>query len=902
MGWLEDLAERRGHKSLRAVALAMHKSEYWPRSDKRSPRTVENKLHHLDEGKDTSWWLRTGRPFVRALAEVLEEDEDELLIHIQSARPPSNDQRSILWPFKMFPELRPIDFDREKPFPGVPASLLRDGGPRELRTWWVAPIGAGKTLVGRWLEARFGWVFLQVKTWADVKLPSQGRVFVELSSVTGICIHVLQKIPATLTICIACPNLPVKMQANSQTNGRNPDWLFAPNFTHEPPPESELPPEFTTLHTLPVTNWGDDLLQWVANRVHPGGGFNRDQAHDLLFHQNLNAVFATPGDLIGFLGIVEKVGLAQDEANPSASPVLMRWIGYWLKALSDRFEHEHHSKEIRDFRGKCGAELLCDIEMERLRHGLGPMLSDAQWCEIIPRERSPESNRERCTELKEIGVLVEGDAGRWSFKPVWLANAICVVAIETLYNDAPDGLGSLLLYRNTSENALNRLIQEVCAQNFRAVEACLKAGEPSSPEQMVALDGVFRAIGIALLNDVSVPIEWVHEVWVRQMRHTVKRYTNWSPIPILHIAEAQDQGAAATRVWFLAAFSLSRTLVKNGVEISCFALNPWNGLPTDAGENERCLEALTSIGMVGRINDENAEPGFLERSVYRLGAALFENFGALCRYGQVLNLQGPAALVAAAIGNEDDAAGFLHLPFGLGALEEACKRRAVDLDEVLRWCWNKWGASDRISQSPPIGWLGRHGSRGNYKAAERLWKVAPVNALPDSFLKQLEDFPEIFDWLTEAIWSRALDVWSRGEGRHHGAKLFEVLPEKLALQAVRDGRVDPWSHEIRRILWRRMPRALLDLIDELALLPPNPHPKIPNGAGPAVWLLNAAPHEHCAPLIARARMWLSNPAMYPAVEARVLPWLARVIAERASGWREAYALLIEANRGQGVAP
>lgn len=351
MGWLEDLAKTRGHKSLRAVALAMRQSDHWPRTDKRSSRTVENKLHHVDEGKDALWWFRTGRPFVHALAEVLEEDEDELLIHIQNARPPSI-SRPILWHFKMFPQLRPIDFDSEEPFPGVPSSLVRNGGPRELRTWWVAPIGAGKTLVGRWLEARHGWTYVQAKTWADVKLPLRGRVFVELSSLVGICVHTLPKIPPAVTMCIACPNVPLKKLTEQQNLGYDHDWTFRPSFGRDPAPEADLPPEFTVIETMPVMDWGDDLLQWVAQRVDPGGGFNVDQAHDLLFHQNMHALFATPGDLIGFLGIVENVGLAQNDAKSSPSTTYMKWIGAWLKALAERFVHDHPKSETPEFCGK----------------------------------------------------------------------------------------------------------------------------------------------------------------------------------------------------------------------------------------------------------------------------------------------------------------------------------------------------------------------------------------------------------------------------------------------------------------------------------------------------------------------------------------------------------------------
>lgn len=201
-------------------------------------------------------------------------------------------------------------------------------------------------------------------------------------------------------------------------------------------------------------------------------------------------------------------------------------------------------------------------------------------------------------------------------------------------------------------------------------------------------------------------------------------------------------------------------------------------------------------------------------------------------------------------------------------------------------------------QWPAIRWLGRHGSRAKLQDAERLWKLAPADTLPETFYAQLTKIPEIWLWLDDAIWARWLDVWSTQNGRwSERTNAFNVVPQSLALQAIRDGRVDGHCHHVRSILWTRMPLALLELIDELALLPPNPPPKIPDSGGPIAWLVYAAPAEHCAALVERARGWLAEPAKYPGVEGWVRRWLTRVIEQRASGWREAYALVDENAKG-----
>ena len=85
MGWIEDLATERDHRSLRALALAMCASPAWPASDKRTAETVANKLRHADAGSDASWWLAgAGKPLLPALANVLDEDVPRIVELMQT--------------------------------------------------------------------------------------------------------------------------------------------------------------------------------------------------------------------------------------------------------------------------------------------------------------------------------------------------------------------------------------------------------------------------------------------------------------------------------------------------------------------------------------------------------------------------------------------------------------------------------------------------------------------------------------------------------------------------------------------------------------------------------------------------------------------------------------------------
>ncbi len=923
MGWMEDLAKEQGHKSLRALAQAMRKSALWPAGDDRSPETVANKLRDADKGKDVEWWTGTGRPLLPALADAVQEDEENLDERLQREPSAPGGEGTALWPFRMFPALRPIDLLNEDPFPGVPDEIVRSGGPKASRTWWMAPTGAGKTLVGRWLELRYGWTFLRAERWTDVDLPAQGRVFVELSSSADVSVETIEAIPQTVKICVASPNPPPTKPRDA--GGTDRDGGVASSLLRaraEAGPEAS--PAGVHVVTLPPPHtWVAALVRWAAARVRHGGGFDVERVREMFRDEGLAALFETPGDLLGFLGMVDHVGLdwLRDTRRQAKDPLW--WIRVWLKAALERPDRRRPAG-IADLLGKRGPELLVQMEVERLRRGLDPSLSEPEWIDLVPRERAPDVDRDRLlavldeggsdaltqvramlapdgasvvTGLKATGALAEADAGRLLLRPAWVANAITNAAIERLYDDAPDGLGSLLLFSSTSESALRRLIDEVRAGETGRVEACVAETGSLSPERMASLDGAFRAVGLALAAGAEVPLALIRRTWDRQMAHVFPRFTNWPAVPILTVA-AQDHwhGATATSAWFAAAFSTSRALTDAGVDVGRSALNPWKGLPEDASERDASAEALTNAASAFRA-DEDAEDDDepLRLALYRLGGDLFDRLGVIRRQQSLLDLQGPDLLVALATGtkvevNAQERQQLLRLHFGLAALEDACRRRNADVEDVLAWCWPTWATEN--GQWPPTAWLRRAGSRVRPEDAERVWKAAPAAAVSDEFCRHLGNWPDVWPWLTNDVWARWLAVWAARDGRWtEGADAFRFMPETLALNAVRDGLVDPWCHDIRRILWARMPEALVSLADDLAAVPARPHPKRPDSGGPILDIVYAVPDEHCRSLVERARTWSAAPSSYPGVGAWLRRWLIRVVEQRSPGWREAYELL-----------
>jgi len=892
MSWLEELAKEQGYSSLRAVAQAVRASPHWPVGDKRSIETVANKLRDADKGKDIDWWSGTGHPLLRPLADVLHEDETELVERLQRAGASPAGEGAALWTSNMFRALRPIDLRSEDPFPGIPEEIVRLGSSKVARTWWIAPTGAGKSLVGRWLALRHGWIVVRADRWTELEIPAQGRVFVELASTADISAETLKSIPRALKICIAAP--------------------------HPPPTGSLGPGKFDVVAPPPPHTWVRALVRWAAARVKPGGGFDAERLQQMFQGEQIVAWFETPGDLLGFLGLVDHVGL--DRLEDAKDP--LRWIRVWMNAALERSDRRP-LVGIADLLGKRGPEMLVQIEVERLRRGLAPSLSESEWIDLVPREQAPDVDRDRLLALldegasdvvtqvramlapdaasvvrglKATGALADGDTGRLVLRPAWIANAITGAAVERLYNDAPDGLGTLLLFGSTSEAALRRLIDDVRAGELNRIEACVATASAMSPEQMAALDGAFRAVGFALLAGAEVPLPLLRTTWDRQMMHVFQRFTNWPPVPVLTVAAQNHRyGATATGAWFVAAFAISRALFDAGVDVGRSALNPWGGLPERTSERDACAEALTDAASAFRINEDSSGQDSLRLAVYRLGGALFDRQGIVRRHQSLLDIQGPNVLVALATEaeldlSEDERKQVLRLRFGLEALEDACHRRKIALEKVLAWCWSTWGT--KMGHWPSGTWLLQAGSQLSSSDLKRIWSCAPAPLLSEELCRNLGQGSEVWSWLTESVWARWLDVWSVREGRWgEGAEAFRWIPEALALQAVRDGRVDAWSHEVRRVLWARMPEALIGLIDELSTVPPMPHPTAKGNGGSISDIVYAVPDEHCRALVERARTWTSEPSQYPGIGGWLPRWLIRVVEQRSPGWREAYELL-----------
>lgn len=944
MGWLKELVSEKGFKSLRSAAFAMRDREGspWPGGDGRDPVTVANKLGHLDQGKDVQWWSTTGRPFLPALAFVLEEEEDELLERMKGGAEDMPSPLSAEWTFQMFPALRRLDLKTERPFPGLPSELLRSGGPRGARTWWIAPRGAGKTLVGRWLEAQFGWVYLSFDDWsqAATELPRQGRVYLELGSARGVDERALLAAEG-LRLCVACSEAPPSfappptrgssgVRIGFRSGGPGEDGggdAAEPRGGNVVTPKRAL---WDCLQTPGVDSWLPPLIGWAEGRVRSGGGFDGEGLRALLIDQPLRQLFHTPGDMLEFFGIVEEIGLDEVRVDSSVSSDLTRWVGVWLKASLARLDRARPPGVEASIR-QDGVRILKEMTKARLRRGLGSVLIREEWTPLVPPAQAPTLDRDKLLEivdrggpdaleqlrkelrpdalsvvrgLEAVGALGPG-AGGLTISPAWVAGIVRNAAIDELLHEGATGLGSLLLFEETVEEAMITLLDDVCDGDTTLLRACLDA-DLRTPEGAAALDGAVRVVGLALAMNQEVDPDLAIALWHRQLPLLSDRFLSWPPVPIAAVScGTSHQGLRSPGAWFLSSFSIQRLGTFAPTEGLAPALNPWAASKLEElADFDQLCQVLSVIRSAFREESDDELHAALRDACFRLGGDLLAHFGVIRRHQDVVEVQVPDVVVQLASGRDlgltdAELRAVLRLDCGLNAIESACARQGSSLESVVRWCWGAWGQGEGTNWSyPPFHWGQDTGSERRRAEALRLWALAPVEVLTAEQVNGLNNLPVVWNKLTPQVWTRWLAEWSREGGHNHrGVQAFRYLPEDLAIHAIDSGILDPWAHEARQLLWGRLPERLLSYIDEAIRGPAREHALLSGMGGPVGSLIWGSPVSAEVALVERAAAWLADPAAYPGAGEWVRKWLIQVVERRGPAWRRAYELLVQRSTG-----
>lgn len=475
-------------------------------------------MRRLDDGEGAEWWLGSkGKPYLDAVAGVLKVEPPDLIAWIEAARPaPDDDARWFR--FEVFPGLAPLDLDAEEPYPGVPRTLWRGEGPRG-PTWWHAPPGAGRTLVGRWLARRHGWSFVSSLSEAS------DRTFIEHDGAD----LPDRRLPDRIVIASPHPM---------------PDRLRAQRW-------EEIRGE---------TGWELDLLEWANARLSQNGRFDTQKARIALVDGKLGA--STPGALLETLA--ELAALGPDllaEGVPSAHA-----LDAWARAHAGRADRAVRPAS-RDWLREHGGWLLPRIELSRLVGGLPVVSTSVVACVPV----LPPASADAIREAHEVGdvdaalallrpaptdLVAAMCALRWLLPGEWglpsrvmghLRAAVVDLALDE--RDDVRALGTLLDRREIAAQVVRGLAEP---NRLGAWIERLAEADPAEPTTAVAADGLLKAFAL-VAGRRSVPVEGLAAGLA-----TALRAAYGEPCPDLGVDARVDDAEVWTSVGWL-------TLHRHGV-------------------------------------------------------------------------------------------------------------------------------------------------------------------------------------------------------------------------------------------------------------------------------------------------------------------------------------------------
>jgi hypothetical protein len=682
MGWLRDLMQQAPTpmRSLGDLSRSALRSSDWPNDTRMQPRSLAALFSKLDRGQELDWLGdRPGAQLAiaKALGTPLEDIRAQLRGRLDDA--PVNVVR-----LRSLPAARALALLDEPLFPGIPPEVLEPAGFGGL--YWVAASGSGRSLVGRWLEARGVARYLQAETWreAEQKLPAHGAVFVELSAPEPSTVPVAAG--RGLRVCIASP--------------LEPEATSGFRVVRTPPPESYLPA----------------LVAWVAERSPQDGRFDRERVLAWLLGEPLGqGVIDGPGAALGLCGLADEVGaralgeglaslvrrFAQARFTATLDPestysAFFRKNGYGaLVALVRRLLLEDalpwDAPRSREHWLSLVPEELqreADVDWLKMAFGTGPNALRSADLERAAKKLPPGAFRVvRCFE--QAGLLETTKSGWLKLGPRFVARALLTEAVATLAVASPIEWGTALLEGSARAQMEAEVLEQARASGGRSLEPLLETSAPDSLFYVAALELGFLAAGLALLEGADLPPELREGLFEDQLELMLE-LPGELPLPRV-LRGTESERAERHGLWLLAALALSEELPGPGRRHAL--LRPWREQAVDArlpALLDRVEAALTS----SRLSQAAA------LGVFALIGRLRTSAGALVSVDTPHALEQPTVIV------EECAHGVLTWPTvaGLGRgrpglLVTATRAAAITMDvpwpEVARSVWLAWDAAAR---------------------------------------------------------------------------------------------------------------------------------------------------------------------------------------------------------------
>jgi hypothetical protein len=790
MGWLRDLMQQAPTpvRSLGDLSRSALRSGDWPGDTKMQERSLAALFSKLDRDQELDWL--GDRPGAQlALAKALGASLDDIRARVQRRQEGAPGQVLRL---RALPAARALSLLEEPLFPGIPDEVLEPasfGG-----VYWIAPSGAGRSLVGRWLAARGLARFVRAERWRDAQsqLPAHGAVFVELEAPE--LDDVVPELPPGLRLCVAAPCAP------------------------------RAPHAFRVVQTPAPEQYLRALVDWVAERLPQDGRFEADRVLAWLVGEPLErGIIDGPGAALGLCGLADELGpraLGEEldklvrrfaQARFTASldadaphSAFFRKNGYGtLVALVRRLLAEDAlpwdaPRPRERWLSLVPEELQREADLDWLKLTLGTGAGALRSAEIerAARKLPPGAFRViRCFE--QAGLLEASGNDSLKLGPRFVARSLLSEAVAALAAASPIEWGTALLEGSARSEVEAHVVERARATNGASLEPLLEASAPESLFYVGALELGFVAAGLGLLEGAELPRELREGLFEDQLELMLELP---GELPLPRILRGSDAERAERHgLWLLAALSLSEDLPNHARKHG--ALRPWRSKQLDP----RLPELLDRVA---EVLDSRRLSQAAALGVFALIGRLRTSAGALIGIDTPHALEQPTVIV------EEVLHGVLTWPtlaelgrHRAGLLIAATRAAAITLDvpwpDVARAVWLAWDAAERPAEGADF-LLPENDAEGLF------WAHIPRELLRP-LLADARDKPMPFERLREQPWAAIEEAVLDGS-LAPTAPMVEHAPEAVLDSWLGRGGLGLFTGEALGVLWRRVPERLLRVL------------------------------------------------------------------------------------------
>ncbi len=864
MGWLRDLMDQSdsGCRSYGELARAALESSDWPTESRMAERSLASIFSKLDRNQEADWLAeRVG--VQRVLSKVLGVPLDDLRA---PGSPAGGAGRGDLRRLRLssLRYARALDLVEEPLCPGLPQVVLTPGSYRN--TFWRAPSGSGRSLVGRFLQARGLAQVLEAATFEEAltRLPEHGPVFIELSAQR----LPLQRPPRS-EVCVAGDFEP-----------GDPSWQVHVS----PDPASYL----------------NELVAWVAQRLPADGRFDAKRTLDWLQSEMLSSgVLDGLGAALGLCGLADELGVHTLHGK-SVQKLAERFCRERLLATVDP-EAAHATWLKRN-----GYEVLVSLGRRVLADSDAPWdepRSLEGWLELVPLEHQREADLDwmrlslsrvdstirptdiekaarkippgafrivralqRAELLRDIGSGAQPDT-QLALGPRWFSNALRADATRALVSGAPNDFGEALLRGHAAPTIARELVQRLSDRGSAFIDSVLELEGGDSAGHSAAVEMTFRAAGVALLDGAELSADSLEALWDEALDMRLE-FPGELPCPRIEYPNPESDALLSRGLWYLAAFSISSELGQRAGRRHAL-LRPWK-----TREPSPDLRALCAV--IARDLPTNARDRSWALRAFSLISRLRSEIGALGSVETPELLERPSVIldeVMHGVLSWATVAGIADSELGLAALQAMATERAVAFSSVASAIWEAWddaqrpsnGAAFLATDCPHSSWF---------------WPHIPADLLEALLCDaRAENIP--YESFGEAQWQAFVAALDTAPARAEDAHAFLLAPEFVLEEALARGIESP---ALFASVWQRVPERASNEI--LRVLDAPTSDDLPRLAG----LLQAAPSAQFPRLaLLFDRRDLQN--LEREKLATIRRFLHEYVRSRKAGYAEAYGRL-----------